>query len=148
MGRAPLPTRHCERSEAIPSIIARGRAVRYNLFPHAQMLMLKKDFRCHPSRDRAALTYTTVFVKFVWLEKNTKMRVSKKLSRQTLNKSVELAEKYGLSKMKMDDITKEVKVVRRMEEARRLNKLVKKNSISIKEICDMVNDVRRKRRRK
>ena len=35
-----------------------------------------------------------------------------------------------------------------MEEARRLNKSVKKNSVSIREICDMVNDVRRKRKRK
>jgi len=35
-----------------------------------------------------------------------------------------------------------------MDEARRLNKSVKKNAISIREICDMVNDVRRKRKRK
>lgn len=35
-----------------------------------------------------------------------------------------------------------------MEEAKRLNKSVKKNSVSIKEICDMVNDVRGKRKRK
>ncbi len=39
--------------------------------------------------------------------------VSKELSRQTLNKCVELAEKHGLSKMTMKDITKEVKAVRR-----------------------------------
>lgn len=39
--------------------------------------------------------------------------VSKELTRQTLNKCVELAEKYGLSKMTMDEITKEVKAVRR-----------------------------------
>lgn len=35
-----------------------------------------------------------------------------------------------------------------MEEAKRLNKSVKKNPVSIKEICDMVNDVRGKRKRK
>ncbi|MDZ4847491.1 MAG: hypothetical protein SH857_18300 [Chitinophagales bacterium] len=35
-----------------------------------------------------------------------------------------------------------------LEETRRLNKPVKKNTISIKEICDRVNDVRRKRKRK
>ena len=35
-----------------------------------------------------------------------------------------------------------------MEEAKRLNKSVKKNSASIKEICDMVNDARRQRKRK
>lgn len=39
--------------------------------------------------------------------------VSKELTRQTLNKCVELAEKYGLSKMTMDEITKEVKAVRK-----------------------------------
>ncbi len=39
--------------------------------------------------------------------------VSKELTRQTLNKCIELAEKYGLSKMTMDEITKEVKAVRR-----------------------------------
>ena len=39
--------------------------------------------------------------------------VSKELTRQTLNKCVELAEKYGLSKMTMDEITKEVMAVRR-----------------------------------
>ena len=39
--------------------------------------------------------------------------VSKELTRQTLNKCVELAEKYGLSKMTMGDITKEVKAARR-----------------------------------
>lgn len=35
--------------------------------------------------------------------------VSKELTKQNLNDSVELAEKYGLSKMTMADITKEVK---------------------------------------
>ncbi|MBI3235059.1 MAG: hypothetical protein HYZ42_13670 [Bacteroidetes bacterium] len=39
--------------------------------------------------------------------------VSKELTRQTLNKCIELAEKYGLSKLTMDDITKEVKAVRK-----------------------------------
>jgi hypothetical protein len=44
--------------------------------------------------------------------------VSKELTRQTLNKCVELAEKYGLSKMTMDDITKEVKAVRKNAKTR------------------------------
>lgn len=35
-----------------------------------------------------------------------------------------------------------------MEEAARLNKSVRKNSVSMKEICEVVNDVRRKRKRK
>ncbi|MEO8148767.1 MAG: hypothetical protein ABI723_14075 [Bacteroidia bacterium] len=39
--------------------------------------------------------------------------VSKELSRQTLNKCIELAEKYGLSKMTTEEITKEVKAVRK-----------------------------------
>ncbi len=38
--------------------------------------------------------------------------VSKELTRQNLNKCLELAEKYGLSKMTMDEITNEVKAVR------------------------------------
>lgn len=38
--------------------------------------------------------------------------VSKELSKQALNKSVRLAERYGLSKMSMDEISDEVKVVR------------------------------------
>ncbi|SDF50032.1 hypothetical protein SAMN04487996_11116 [Dyadobacter soli] len=38
--------------------------------------------------------------------------VSKELIRQNLEKSVELAEKYGLSDMTMDEITEEVKAVR------------------------------------
>ncbi len=42
--------------------------------------------------------------------------VSKELSRQNLNKCVELAEKYGLAKMSMDEITNEVKAVRRNAE--------------------------------
>ena len=39
--------------------------------------------------------------------------VSKELTRQNLSRCFELGEKYGLSKMTMDDITKEVKAVRR-----------------------------------
>lgn len=39
--------------------------------------------------------------------------VSKELTRQNLNKCIELADKYGLSKMTMDEITDEVKAVRR-----------------------------------
>ena len=39
--------------------------------------------------------------------------VSKELTRQTLNKCIELAEKYGLASMTMDEITKEVKAVRK-----------------------------------
>ncbi|MDI9366615.1 MAG: hypothetical protein QM541_16785 [Flavobacterium sp.] len=38
--------------------------------------------------------------------------VSKELSRQNLGKCIELANKYGLSKMTMDEITDEVKAVR------------------------------------
>jgi len=39
--------------------------------------------------------------------------VSKELMRQNLNKCVELANKYGLSKMTMDEISDEVKAVRK-----------------------------------
>ena len=39
--------------------------------------------------------------------------VSKELTRQNLNKSLELADKYGISKMTMDEITNEVKAVRK-----------------------------------
>ena len=39
--------------------------------------------------------------------------VSKELTRQNLSKCIELAEKYGLSKMTMDEITNEVKAVRK-----------------------------------
>jgi hypothetical protein len=39
--------------------------------------------------------------------------VSRELSRQTLNNSVKLAEKLGLAKLSMDDITNEVKAVRK-----------------------------------
>jgi predicted CopG family antitoxin len=38
--------------------------------------------------------------------------VSRELMRQNLNKCVELADKYGLSKMTMEEITNEVKAVR------------------------------------
>ena len=38
--------------------------------------------------------------------------ISKELMRQNLNKCVELAEKYGLSSMAMDEINEEVKAVR------------------------------------
>ncbi|MEO7311751.1 MAG: hypothetical protein ABIX01_15210 [Chitinophagaceae bacterium] len=39
--------------------------------------------------------------------------VTKELIRQNLDKCLELAEKYNLSKMTMDEITNEVKAVRR-----------------------------------
>jgi DNA-binding Xre family transcriptional regulator len=39
--------------------------------------------------------------------------VSKELTRQNLSKSLELANKYGISKMTMDEITNEVKAVRK-----------------------------------
>ncbi|HRH57104.1 MAG TPA: hypothetical protein PLS10_05585 [Chitinophagales bacterium] len=39
--------------------------------------------------------------------------VSKEISKQTLKNCVELAGKYGLSKMTMDEITKEVNAVRK-----------------------------------
>jgi hypothetical protein len=38
--------------------------------------------------------------------------VSKEISKQALNKCVRLSEMYGLSKMSMDEISNEVKVVR------------------------------------
>jgi len=44
--------------------------------------------------------------------------VSKELMRQNLNKCIELAEKYGLSKMTMYEITKEVKAVRKNAQSR------------------------------
>jgi hypothetical protein len=34
-----------------------------------------------------------------------------------------------------------------MDDARRLNKSVKKNAVSIEDICNIVNDVRKKRKR-
>jgi len=39
--------------------------------------------------------------------------VSKEISKQTLSKCIELSEKYGLSKMTMDEITNEVNAVRK-----------------------------------
>jgi len=39
--------------------------------------------------------------------------VGRELMRQNLNRCVSLAEKYGLSSMTMEDITKEVKAVRK-----------------------------------
>ena len=44
--------------------------------------------------------------------------VSKELTKQTHNKCIELSEKFGLSKMTMDEITKEVKAVRKNAKAR------------------------------
>jgi predicted CopG family antitoxin len=38
--------------------------------------------------------------------------VSKELTRQNLSKCIELASKYGLSKLSMEEITNEVKAVR------------------------------------
>jgi len=38
--------------------------------------------------------------------------VSRELSRQNLARTVELAERYGLSRMTMDEISEEVKAVR------------------------------------
>ncbi len=38
--------------------------------------------------------------------------ISRELMRQNLNQAVELAEKYGLSSMTMEDIDEEVKAVR------------------------------------
>jgi hypothetical protein len=39
--------------------------------------------------------------------------IGRELMRQNLNRCVALAEKYGLSSMTMEDITKEVKAVRK-----------------------------------
>jgi len=39
--------------------------------------------------------------------------ISKELTRQNLSKSLELADKYGISQMTMDEITNEVKEVRK-----------------------------------
>ena len=44
--------------------------------------------------------------------------VSKELMRQNLTKCLELGEKYGLSKMTMDEITNEVKAVRKNAKSR------------------------------
>lgn len=44
--------------------------------------------------------------------------ISRELMKQNLNKSVELAEKHGLSSMTMDEITNEVKAVRNAKNSR------------------------------
>ena len=44
--------------------------------------------------------------------------VSKELTRQTLNRCSELAEKYGLDKMSMAEIAREVKAVRKNAKGR------------------------------
>jgi hypothetical protein len=44
--------------------------------------------------------------------------VSKELSKQNLSKCVELAEKYGLSSLSMEEITDEVKAVRQDAKSR------------------------------
>jgi hypothetical protein len=63
------------------------------------------------------------FDKFGLRDKNFKFSdfvdiVSRELSRQTLTKSIELAEKYGLSKMSDTEINKEVKAVRKNAKSR------------------------------
>jgi len=45
--------------------------------------------------------------------------VSSELSRQNLNKSVELANKYGLSQMGLNEINKEIKAARKDAKANR-----------------------------
>jgi hypothetical protein len=45
--------------------------------------------------------------------------VSKELARQTLDKCIELSEKFGLSDLTMDEISKEVKAVRKNAKSRR-----------------------------
>lgn len=44
--------------------------------------------------------------------------VSKELTKQTLNKCIELSEKFGISNMTMEEITKEVKAVRKHAKTR------------------------------
>ena len=44
--------------------------------------------------------------------------ISKELTRQTLNKCVEIAEKNNLSELSMQDISKEVKAVRKHAKSR------------------------------
>ena len=44
--------------------------------------------------------------------------VSAELTRQNLKKSLELAEKYGISEMTMDEITEEVNAVRKNAKGR------------------------------
>jgi len=45
--------------------------------------------------------------------------ISRELSRQTLDKCIELSEKFGLSDLTMDEISKEVKAVRKNAKSRR-----------------------------
>ncbi len=45
--------------------------------------------------------------------------VSKELARQTLDKCVELSERFGLADLTMDEISKEVKAVRKNAKSRR-----------------------------
>lgn len=45
--------------------------------------------------------------------------VRRQLMRENLHKCLELADKYGLSKMTMDEITEEVKAVRQNAKGRR-----------------------------
>ena len=51
-------------------------------------------------------TEKLIFTEFIEL-------VSRELMRQNIDKCIELAEKHGLSKMTMDEITNEVKAVRK-----------------------------------
>ena len=44
--------------------------------------------------------------------------IRRQLMRENLNKCLELADKYGLSKMTMDEISEEVKAVRRNAKGR------------------------------
>ena len=44
--------------------------------------------------------------------------VSKELAKQNLNKCLELANKYGFSSMSMDEITTEIKAVRKNAKSR------------------------------
>lgn len=44
--------------------------------------------------------------------------VSKELTKQTLDKGIALSEKYGLSKMSMEEISKEVNAVRKNAKSR------------------------------
>ena len=44
--------------------------------------------------------------------------IRRQLMRENLNKCVELADKYGLSKMTMDEISEEVKAVRKNAKSR------------------------------
>ncbi len=44
--------------------------------------------------------------------------ISRELSRQTLEKTIALSEKYGLAKLSMDEISKEVKAVRKHAKGR------------------------------